>query len=280
MARFAGAATTPPCCAQAAGRAQLWEGSAAAGRRGWAAEGTRGLDLLRAGRAGILASMQGGARRLRGRCCAWLLALFASLAAGTGCEASSSSCEAVGCAQVPLCPATCSAECGCCSCRQGVRECGPGGVYECRGSCLQLVKACSTPDACVPSPDEPTAICAESSDSCPAIKRAYEAEVASRSSAWRERTVWPGTATLAAGSYALYDTSCERAKGCQVQRGHCEDGLGGPCWYLAESGEPLDHYAELYRSLGCATPTSCDCPSADIDVSCQDEQATAHCVVR
>jgi hypothetical protein len=87
-------------------------------------------------------------------------------------------------------------------------------------------------------------------------------------------------ATLAAGSYALNNSSCEHATGCGVRMGHCEDGLGGPCWYLAESGEPLDRYAALYRRLGCATPTSCDCPSADIDVSCQEGPVTASCVVR
>lgn len=86
---------------------------------------------------------------------------------------------------------------------------------------------------------------------------------------------------LTAGTYDLYDTTCRQPSGCEVQLGHCEEGLGGPCWYLAESGEPLDSYAAHYRRLGCATPTTCDCASPDIDVSCEDdEKSHARCVVR
>ena len=221
--------------------------------------------------------MEGRAWRVRVRLGAVPLAFVAALAGGVGCDASSP-CANVGCAAPPVCPGTCSSECGCCSCSSGTRECLSDGIYECTGFCRQRVKACA-PDACVQLRDG-TAICAETIDDCAVIKRAYEEAVARFSSAQRERSVEPGMPTLKAGSYSLFDTSCERATGCTVQMGHCEDGLGGPCWYLAESGQPLDHYAALYQRLGCATPTTCDCPAANIDVSCQDDQIPTRCVVR
>lgn len=209
-----------------------------------------------------------------------MLVLGASLAGGLGCDASTE-CAAAGCAQTPICPGACESTCGCCSCSRGWRECGSDGVYECTGACRQLVQKCSTPDACI-NLKGGTAICAESADDCAAVKRAYAEAVASFSSTLRARTVEQGMPPLAATSYELYDTHCRQPSGCEVQMGHCEDGLGGPCWYLAESGQPLDHYAELYRRLGCATPTTCDCPSAAIDVSCQEDPAGARatCVVR
>jgi hypothetical protein len=88
-----------------------------------------------------------------------------------------------------------------------------------------------------------------------------------------------GMPPLAPGSYDLHDSTCRQPSGCEVRMGHCEDGLGGPCWYLAES-DALGSYATLYRRLGCATPTTCDCASPAIDVSCQEGEVFAHCVVR
>lgn len=221
--------------------------------------------------------MKGGlghARSIAG----WL-ALGAAVVASFSCDASSSDCSNVGCAAVPVCPGACEATCGCCSCSRGERQCRSGQIFECTGSCRQLVETCSTADACIQL-DDLNAVCAETSADCDSVKKAYEAAVASFSSTQRERSVQPGMSALAPGSYPLYDTVCRETTGCEVQLGHCEDGLGGPCWYLAESGEPLDRYAALYRQLGCATPTTCDCVAPDLDISCQDDQAPARCVVR
>jgi hypothetical protein len=136
-------------------------------------------------------------------------------------------------------------------------------VLRCDASagCFALVDTCPSADACVIAPGAvDTAFCARSRADCPRIARAYQATVAAASLP----AVPPGSSGLAPG---VYNPGCAPAD-CAVVPGHCDLGLGA-CWYLGRPQPQLDRLAALYASLGCATPTPCACPPAQVSASCE-----------
>jgi hypothetical protein len=131
--------------------------------------------------------------------------------------------------------------------------------------------------------DERSAFCARSTADCSRLASTYATLVANA----KLTPVSPGSSGLPPG---VYNAGCDSLD-CGTVSGHCDLGLGA-CWYLGRLEPELDQIASLYQSLGCATPSPCNCPPQKVNAVCESNpdgggwifdggvNATSACVVQ
>jgi hypothetical protein len=93
----------------------------------------------------------------------------------------------------PICGEPCP--CDCKPCFEAEPFCARGGVYQCAGSCHELVETCSDPDACV------AGHCANSVEDCELVRTTYEAHLSPSRGGSIVAVIRAGSTTLEPGVY-------------------------------------------------------------------------------
>src|SRR5688500_10242242 len=95
--------------------------------------------------------------------------------------------------KTPICGEPCP--CGCFPCFEAEPFCARGGVYQCDGSCHELVETCADPDACV------AGHCASSVEDCELVRTTYEAHLSPSLGGSVVAVIRPGSTGLEPGVY-------------------------------------------------------------------------------